>query len=87
MRKEYVKPVLVLEYYQLNQSIAACNAPINFGPGVEGIHETCSDWGGAFPLMRWDLSIQANSGTSFYESGVGGCDCYYTAGGEQFIQS
>lgn len=69
MRKEYVKPSIELELYQLDTSIAGnCDVVTNVGPN------DCMDWGD--DLIPWSLRGRSTP-QHFYE---GNCDCEYTGG-------
>lgn len=85
MKKAYTKPLIEIDAYELNASIAAnCGSVITLGPGSPS-DEMCSDWVGTFHVGD-DLNA-INGNTSFYESGLGGCDCYYTASGKGYFTS
>lgn len=85
MKKAYEKPLIEIEEYGLNCSIAANCDPIvgEFGPGTpDGSLKTCS----GFP----DIGIMVASlgETSFYQNEpLYPCDCYYTSGGEGYFTS
>lgn len=80
MKKVYVAPMLEIEKYELNSSIAAnCTEVINLGPGGVLDYKQCSSYGDediwgdeTVPQML------ADTGSFYPES----CSCYYTAGGE-----
>ena len=71
MKKKYEKPIVIIETFQLNESIAACETKVLFGPD-DGV-ETCGDYGfgDASPFSLKSVEV-----VPFYEYG---CQCYYTA--------
>ena len=86
MKKGYVKPMIEIEKYELNASIASnCRTTITIGPGdnngyaCEEFEDSWGDW------STWNAR---NSQVSFYD-GVDGpaCDCYYSLGGEGYFTS
>lgn len=70
MKKIYMKPIAVLEQFQLNESIASCDIPVTFGP--EDDVETCGDYGFGGDVSPFSLEIEP-----FYDNTT--CQCYYTA--------
>ena len=86
MKKEYVKPLVEIERYKLDASFAAnCGTDVTIGPRVDGVYEACSEF-----VDPWEVSsygLQRSNGTSFYEPGLGQCDCYYSSGGEGYFTS
>lgn len=91
MKKVYIKPVLEIEKFTLNEAIAAnCVEKVNLGPAdVVAGKNACSvgDWDDDF-IVTFSVTYSAQ-GTSFYdgENGDTICDCYYTAGGEGYFTS
>lgn len=88
MKKRYEKPLLEIEEYELNMSIAYnCAMVVSNGPAV-GSHTLCSDYGAKDPFEMDDEgdAVMAASvyNVSFYEES---CDCYYSAGGEGYWTS
>ena len=83
MKADYKKPVMEIEKYELNASIAAnCDRIISLGPGEDllgknACEEFKDDWG----------VMTLSEGTSFYESGSMVCDCYYSSGGQGYFTS
>lgn len=85
MKKAYTKPLIEIEAYELSASIAAnCGTVITQGPEAPDI-TACDEWVGIFHVGDDLNSINGN--TSFYESGLGACDCYYTASGKGYFTS
>ena len=79
-----------IEVYELNTDIAAnCGLTVNLGPGVLGDpdKQLCSDYKGAFDVVTFNLSAQAEGITPFYADGAANCDCYYTSGGHGYFTS
>ena len=88
MKKKYDAPVVLIETYELNQSIANnCSTTVDNGPGNE-IYPKCDkyvpigDMGGLslkepeFATQRQEMHPQ------FYEGGsINACDCYTTGAG------
>lgn len=69
MKRAYEKPMVEIEEFQLNESIAACDQKVTFGP--DDTTGVCGDYGfGGDPFAR-SMKIEP-----FYENG---CMCYYTA--------
>lgn len=90
MKKVYEKPVVEIECYTLSASIAAnCDVVVNLGPGSFD-KNPCTD----YPRDEWEvmtlnpgMSIMSAGNTPFYEDGDGGCNCYYSSGGEGLFTS
>lgn len=79
MKKTYQKPLIEIEAYQLDASIAgACGTVVTLGPGDYQNH-VCEEYKDIFGMQAIQ-PIQTNA-TPFYD-GVDGdaCDCYYSAG-------
>lgn len=70
MRREYEKPVLRVEQFYVNESIAACSTVVQFGPDDPA--SSCQDFGfgSSEPEFR-SVIIKP-----FYENG---CECKYAA--------
>lgn len=84
MKKVYNKPLIEIEAYQLDASIAgSCGTVVSLGPGdINGY--VCKEFGeDPFGIQ----SIQTGM-VSFYD-GVKGtvCDCYYTASSNAYFTS
>lgn len=78
MKKVYVKPVLEVEFYELDANIASnCSVVVTNGPAV-GNHSKCNDYEDPFEMSaaRSTYSTQAYN-VQFYEDT--NCDCYYSA--------
>ena len=88
MKKEYSKPRIEIEAYELDASIAAnCGAIISFGPPAPG-KTTCDEFKGAFGGDDdWGTFSVKNSHTPFYADGAANCDCYYTSGNSGYFTS
>jgi hypothetical protein len=90
MKKIYSKPLIEIEAYQLDASIAAnCGTVVNQGPEAPG-KETCSDFGDSFVVQSYRPGIGIQSvggGTPFYNDGSANCDCYYQSGDSVFFTS
>lgn len=70
MKREYEKPIVMIEQFQLNEGIASCEYVVLFGP--EDDVKVCGDYGfPAEPFSTYSTKI-----TPFYEET---CQCYYTA--------
>lgn len=89
MKKEYMKPRVEVEIYELDAAIAAnCGQVISLGPEAPG-KVVCEEFKGAFDgfSLRPDLSIASTGGTPFYSDGSANCDCYYTSGTDNYFTS
>ena len=92
MKKEYSKPTLEVEVYQLNAALAAgCENLVSFGPGADG-KRVCDEYKDAFEVQSiggmGGLGIMSTTGnTPFYGDGAADCDCYYTSGGVVYVTS
>ena len=88
MKKEYMKPQLEIEIYQLNAAIAAnCTNVITLGPEAPG-KVTCDEFktGYGDETTPWGLLREAV--TPFYNDGsLAKCDCYYSSGGNGYFTS
>lgn len=75
MKKVYEAPVVEIEYYQLDTSIASnCAIPVSNGPGLAEYHDRCDDYVEPFSTFS-ARSLPSN--VQFYEEN---CDCYTTGG-------
>lgn len=92
MKKGYTKPMIEIEKYELNASIAAnCNQIASWGPSdpENSSITACKE----FPSDDWDVNMASyglsRTGTSFYDSETTTttCSCYYTSGGEGYFTS
>lgn len=84
MKKVYNKPLIEIEAYQLDASIAgSCGTAITLGPG-DYAGKVCDEFGlDPFGIQ----SIQANE-NPFYDGTEGiVCDCYYTSGNNGYFTS
>lgn len=90
MRKTYMKPVIEIEAYQLNASIAQnCGIVISLGPEA-GDKKICDEFKDAFEVFTVipGVGIQTTGGgTPFYSDGSANCDCYYSSGGSLYFTS
>lgn len=89
MKKPYAKPMIEIERYELNASIAAnCGSKVTFGPWAPG-KTVCDEFKDAFEVFSVipELGIQATGGTPFYADGAANCDCYYSSGGGVYFTS
>ena len=76
MKKVYEAPLLEVEAYELNASIANhCGIVVSNGPAL-GEHEQCEDYGDPFATRAGTYSLPKN--VQFYEDT--NCDCYTTGG-------
>lgn len=79
MKKAYEKPVLEIEYYELDTNIASnCAEVVSNGPAV-GNHQQCDDYDDPF-AMSLSISTYSTQGVynvQFYEDT--NCDCYYSS--------
>lgn len=81
MKKAYTKPLIEIEAYELNASIAAnCATKATFGPGDKAHLEVCDEWIGV--LHVGDGLNEINS--AFYEDT---CDCYYSISTDGYFTS
>ena len=88
MKKEYMKPHVEVEVYELDAAIAAnCGQVISLGPEAPG-KDICDDYEGAFGEYSFRPNSKARSGgTPFYDDRSAGCDCYYTSGSNNYFTS
>lgn len=89
MKKQYVKPYVEVEVYELDAAIAAnCGQIISLGPEAPG-KTTCEEFEGAFDVfsLRPYASTNSAGGTPFYDDGAAHCDCYYSSGGGTYFTS
>lgn len=87
MKAGYTKPMIEIEKYELDASVAAnCGPIVTLGPGTGTPESVCDEFEGAFDVSAYGL--QRSGGNSFYESGSAyACDCYYSSGGEGYFTS
>ena len=71
MKKEYKKPTIIFEKFEINENIAACETKVQFGPDKE--NAACEDYGLGGDAQPFSLT---NDVTPFYKNG---CQCYYAA--------
>lgn len=82
MKREYIKPMIEIERYEMNTSIAAnCGTVVSQGPAV-GDHTACKEYEDIWE--DFSISIYAAQ-TSFYDDGT--CECYYSSSGEGLFTS
>lgn len=84
MKKKYIKPMVEIERYALDASIAAnCGNVVTLGPG-NSQNSTCKEFRG-----DEEVAMLAIGSTSFYEVGDGdtSCDCYYSSSGAGYFTS
>ena len=88
MKKEYMKPHVEVEVYELDAAIAAnCGQVISLGPEAPG-KETCEEFKDAFEVFSFRPDSKArSSGNAFYADGSAYCDCYYTSGSNNYFTS
>ena len=89
MKKAYTKPLIEIEAYELNASIAAnCGNVVSLGPEAPG-KRVCDEFKDAFEVFAVipGLGIQSTGGTPFYSDGAANCDCYYSSGGGVYFTS
>lgn len=81
MKKDYIKPIIEIEEFELNAAIAAgCDYHVNLGPG-DSTHEMCS----YFKDYEWlGEGVRAVSEGPFYD---GSCSCYLSSGGVALLTS
>lgn len=73
MKKDYIKPIIEIEEFELNAAIAAgCANIVTLGPGDQE-HQTCTEYGDGEGLLR-----NRSSSNPFYEDS---CTCYLSAPG------
>ena len=93
MKKIYAKPLIEIETYALNASIAAnCGSVVSLGPEGIGVEEAsvCQEFKDGFNVFAVipGLGIQSEiAGTPFYSDGKANCDCYYSSGGGLYFTS
>lgn len=87
MKKNYVKPMLVLEHYELDTSIASgCQRVISLGPEPGDYNGTsypvCKEYE-IIEFSNFKAAESPASNVSFFDS----CSCYLTAGGDSVFTS
>ena len=85
MKREYVKPMIEIERYELDASIAAnCGNTVTLGPGDYDDY-VCKEFEDAFDVASYSAR---SAGTPFYDGTTGPvCDCYYSSGGNGYFTS
>ena len=81
MKKAYSKPMIEIDRYELNASIASnCGRVITLGPEAPG-KTTCDEFKDSFEVFAFipGIGIQATGGTPFYEDGSANCNCYVSS--------
>lgn len=91
MRRTYAKPVLEVEEFMLNASIASnCGQVITHGP-EDPTHSACVEFEGRDEVDGGEFTpflLSRAASASFYDADNGGtCTCYYSAGGEGYYTS
>lgn len=90
MKKKYQKPVLEIETYSLDTSIASnCGIVVSNGPAL-GSYTQCSDYYDPFAMsdsVEDEISVASVHNVSFYADMPSVCDCYYTADGNRYWTS
>lgn len=89
MKKQYSKPFLEVEVYQLAASIAAnCGTVVSLGPEADG-KTTCAEYDDGFQVtaIHGGMSLMAQNGTPFYADGSANCNCYYSSGDYGYFTS
>ena len=85
-KKIYSKPLVEIEVYELNASIASnCGNTVSLGPEAPG-KTTCDEFKDAFEVFSISPYALTN-GTPFYSDGAANCDCYYSSGGGSYFTS
>lgn len=86
MKKNYIKPSVEIELYELSDSIASnCNVTVTMGPEALDAVKVCEDY--------YDKSGESKDGVVFSARSIqhnidfwteATCDCYYSASGAFF---
>ena len=85
MKKEYQKPIIEIEVYQMDAAIAvSCSFKVSLGPEAPG-KDVCAKFEDAFEVTG--VTTYASRGTPFYSDGSVNCDCYYSSGGGGYFTS
>lgn len=91
MKKNYTKPLIEIEEYELSGSIAYnCSNVVTYGPGIPGSKEyiQCKEFSGTgFLSLTPEISINSTGNVPFYSDGAKNCDCYYSSGGKGYFTS
>ena len=85
MKTGYEKPVMEIERYELDSSIAAnCGVTVSSGPeDFQG--NICDEFKDSMEVVSYGIR---NSGAPFYDGTTGPvCDCYYSSGGQSYFTS
>lgn len=78
MKKVYEAPLLEVEAYELDASIAShCGIVVSNGPAL-GEHVQCDDYKDPFATSAGTYSLKKAYNVQFYEDT--NCDCYTTGG-------
>lgn len=72
MKKKYEKPFVVVELFHLNESIAACENKVLFGP--DDNVNICGDYGFGGDVQPFSLTEEITPFNDNYS-----CACYYTS--------
>lgn len=89
MKRIYEKPLIEIEAYELNISIAAnCGTVISLGPEAP-TKNTCEEFKDAWEVfgVKPGMSPMAGNGQPFYADGKANCDCYYSSGNSGYFTS
>ena len=91
MKKNYTKPLIEIESYELSGAIAYnCSNIITLGPGIPGssTYIQCDEFKGTgFLSLTPEISLNSTGNVPFYSDGAKNCDCYYTSGGKGYFTS
>ena len=89
MKRIYEKPLIEIETYVLNASIAAnCGETVSLGPEAPG-KTVCKEFEDAWEVfgIKPGMSTMSTGGNPFYSDGAADCDCYYSSGGGVYFTS
>ena len=90
MKKIYSKPLIEIEAYELNASIASnCSSVVSLGPGAPG-KPICNEFDDGFEVHSVipGVGIQSSTGgIPFYNDGSASCNCYYQSGDNIYFTS
>lgn len=80
MKLKYEKPLLEIENYELDSSIASnCSLVVNSGP-KHPEHDPCSEYYEIIGMPMPATTYSSRYNIDFYDD----CDCYYSASGYFF---
>lgn len=83
MKKDYIKPIIEIEEFELNAAIAAgCTTKVTLGPG-DANYDPCEEYIG-FDELKMARSANRSGESPFVEDS---CSCYLTAAGEVLLSS